>query len=71
MTWHVKIEAANGSVHETDLPDDWMPAGDQPPTALEVAAKFTAEMAEEHRSWGLDSTFAYRPPLTIRIEEED
>lgn len=70
MSWHVKVTAGNGSTHETDLPDDWMPAGDSPPTALEVGARFLAEMADEHRCWGGTADFAYRPPLTISIEKK-
>lgn len=66
VSWHVTITAGNGSTHEADLDDDWMPAGDHPPTPLEVLARFSAEMSELH---GEFFRIGYRAPLTITIEE--
>lgn len=62
------ITAGNGSTHEVDLDDDWMPAGDHPPTPLEVLARFSAEMNETH---GQFHRLGYRAPLTVKIEETD
>lgn len=68
MSWHVTITAGNGSTHEADIDDDWIPAGDRPPTALEVLARFSAELNETH---GQFHRFGYRAPLTVTIEETD
>ena len=71
MAWKVKTVAGNGSTHEAELPSDWMPSGDEPPTALEVAAKLVGELARDHRALmgSMAPKFAYKTPLTITIED--
>lgn len=73
MPWQITIKAGNGSTHQELVTDDFMPPGDQEPTALEVLAKGIAELAEIHRGMlgGMASSFAFKPPLTIILERVD
>lgn len=73
MPWRVTTVAGNGNVSTVELPDEWVEVeheGEVPVMAAEVAAQFARLLGEEARSHGDGvAKIAFRPPLTITVEQ--